>query len=100
MDTLEGMREGLHKARSGLIRALVRVEAGKIVDIIISGDFILTPEHFIDEMEKALIGVEAKKEKVLERLKAFFKNNVFQSPETYPEDFTEAIMKAVGEQDG
>ncbi|MBN2014982.1 MAG: lipoate--protein ligase family protein [Candidatus Altiarchaeota archaeon] len=100
MDTLEGMREGLYKARSGLIRALVRVEDGRIEDIIISGDFILTPEHFIDKMEKALMGVKAKREEVLERLKAFFNNNVFQSPKTYPEDFTEAIMKAIGERDG
>jgi hypothetical protein len=100
MGRLENMREGLHKARSGLIRALVKVSAGRIDDIIISGDFILVPERFIDKMEESLIGVPAEKGKILEHLKSFYKDNVFQSPGTYPEDFAEAIMKAVGEKNG
>jgi hypothetical protein len=100
MGRLEGMAEGLHKAKSGLIRALVKVSDGSIEDIIISGDFILVPESFIDKMEESLVGVAAKKEDVLKRLRLFFENNVFQSPQTYPEDFAEAIMKAVGEKDG
>jgi len=89
------MAEGLHKSRSGLIRALVRIEKGKIIDIIISGDYILTPEHYIDIMEKALIGTETNREKILARLKEFYAKNTFQSPQTYPEDFTEAIIKAI-----
>ncbi|RLI87820.1 MAG: lipoate--protein ligase family protein [Candidatus Altiarchaeales archaeon] len=96
MDRLEGMKEGLHKARSGLIRAFVKVDDNKIRDIIISGDFILTPEYYIDEMEKSLVGVEASRDKILEILKKFYDENNFQSPETHPEDFTEAIMKAIG----
>lgn len=95
MDRLEGMKEGLHKARSGLIRALVKTEGNRINDIIISGDFILTPEDYIDKMEKSLLGAEATREKVLEVLKRFYRENDFQSPETHPEDFTEAILKAV-----
>lgn len=98
MDRLEGMKEGLHKARSGLIRALVKVDEGKIKDIIISGDFILTPEQYIDEMEKSLLGVDADKDGILEALKKFYEDNggKFKSPETHPEDFAEAIMKALG----
>jgi len=96
MDRLEGMKEGMHKARSGLIRALVKTEEGRIKDIIISGDFILTPEHYIDEMEKSLLGAEASRDRILEILKKFYDENDFQSPETHPEDFTEAIMKATG----
>lgn len=92
---LTNMSEGLHKARSGLIRALVKVEDKKISDIIISGDYIMIPEYFADEMEKKLLGVEADKEKILSTLKEFFKNNRFQCPQTHPEDFTEAIMKAI-----
>jgi len=99
MDELSDMKEGLHKARSGLIRVLVRTENGAVSDIIISGDFILSPEHFIDTMEEALMGVPASREDVLKRLKAFFRDNSFQSPQTYPEDFTEAIMKALGVQE-
>jgi len=95
MDRLEGMTEGLHKSKSGLIRALVRTEGGRIKDIIVSGDYILTPEHYIDLMEKALIDSETDREKILARLKEFYEKNTFQSPQTYPEDFTEAIMKAI-----
>jgi hypothetical protein len=96
MDRLEGMIEGMHKARSGLIRALVKIGDNRIKDIIISGDFILSPEHYIDEMEKSLIGVEVKRDIILKTLKRFYDENKFQSPSTYPEDFTEAIMKAIG----
>lgn len=96
MDRLDGMSEGLHKARSGLIRALVRVENDRIGDIIISGDFILSPEHYIDEMEKSLMGAEANRDSILAILQRFYDENDFQSPKTYPEDFAEAIMKAVG----
>jgi hypothetical protein len=95
MDRLKDMKEGLHKSKSGLIRALVRTENGTIADIILSGDYILTPEHYIDHMEKALMGSETNREKILATLKDFYGNNKFQSPQTYPEDFAEAIMKAI-----
>ena len=94
------MKEGLHKSKSGLIRALVKTENGRIKDIIISGDYILTPEHYIDRMEKSLIGSETGGEKILSRLKEFYARNNFQSPQTYPEDFTEAIIKAINAQNG
>ncbi len=89
------MKEGMHKVRSGLIRVLVRVRDNRIEDIIISGDFILTPEYHIDEMEKSLLGVRVDREEILKILKKFYEENDFQSPETYPEDFTDAIMKAI-----
>lgn len=95
MDPLCGMAEGMHKARSGLIRALVRLDKGAIEDIIISGDYIMSPEHCIDEMERRLVGARADRETVLSLLKAFYAECSFQSPQTYPEDFAEAIMKAV-----
>jgi hypothetical protein len=100
MDRLKDMKEGLHKSKSGLIRALVRTENGKIKDIIISGDYILTPEHCIELMEKALIGSDTDREKILARIKEFYAGNKFQSPQTYPEDFTEAIFKAINAQNG
>lgn len=94
------MKEGLHKSKSGLIRALVRTEEGKIADIILSGDFILTPEIFIDQMEKTLIGSAPDREEILSRIKGFYGLNRFQSPQTYPEDYTEAIMNAINRKNG
>jgi hypothetical protein len=94
-DRLSGMSEGLHKARSGLIRALLKTKDGLIEDIIISGDFIMIPENTADKMEAALLGVKAEKESILKALKEFYEKNEFQCPQTYPEDFAAAIMKAV-----
>ena len=94
------MREGLHKSKSGLIRVLVKTENGRIIDIILSGDFILSPEHCIDDMEKALLGTETAREKILGKLKEFYEQNKFQSPQTYPEDYAEAVMKAINAENG
>lgn len=96
MNPLEGMSEGLHKAKSGLIRVLVFVEDDVIKDILITGDYIMTPESCIDEMEKALIGVRACREEILGVIQAFYSKHNFQSPQTYPEDFAFAVMKAIG----
>jgi lipoate-protein ligase A len=95
MESLEGMSEGLHKARSGLIRALVKVEAGRIRGLIISGDFIIVPESSIDMMEASLIGSSITEEEIIAKLRRFFETNAFQSPGASPEDFALAIMKAV-----
>jgi hypothetical protein len=95
VDRLVGMSEGLHKAKSGLIRALVKTKDGLIEDIIISGDFIMTPENTADQMEQALLGVKAEKESVLKTLKEFYEKNIFQCPQTFSEDFAAAVMKAV-----
>jgi hypothetical protein len=100
MDRLDEMKEGLHKSKSGLIRALVKTDKGSITDVILSGDYILTPEHCIDDMEKALIGTECSREKIIGKLKEFYEQNIFQSPQTYPEDFTEALMKAINAENG
>jgi hypothetical protein len=95
VDRLTGMTEGLHKARSGLIRALLKTKDGLIEDIIISGDFIMTPENYADKMEIALLGVKAERETVLRTLSEFYQKNKFQCPLTFPGDFAAAIMKAV-----
>ena len=95
METLDGMSEGLHKARSGLIRVLVKVVDGKIRDLIISGDFIIVPESSIDLMESSLIGSSISEEEIIAKLRRFFQTNAFQSPGASPEDFALAIMKAI-----
>ena len=99
MNYMDNMFEGKHKAKSGLIRALVSVSDGKVEDIIISGDFILTPERYIGEMEKALLGVCANKEDLTSALEDFFEEYSFHSPQTHPSDFCQAIVNALGGRD-
>jgi len=89
------MGEGQHKAAKGLIKVKVNVRQGLIGGIVISGDFFLYPEDKLWEMEKALIGVKADREKVLVTVKRFYQENEVLSPGVTPEDFTEAVMKAI-----
>lgn len=93
------MLEGLHKSESGLIRALVSLDSTgeQLQEVMLAGDYILTPEKYIDEMEGALKGVKAKEENIKEALDEFYqeKKGKFQSPKTGPADFTKAIAKAL-----
>jgi len=89
------MGVGQHKAAKGLIKVKVNVRRGLIRGIIISGDFFLYPEDKLWEMEEILIGVEANREKVLAAVRRFYRENRVLSPGVVPEDFTEAIMKAI-----
>jgi hypothetical protein len=89
------MGEGQHKAAKGLIKVKVNVRQGLIGGIVISGDFFLYPEDKLWEMEKMLIGVEAEREKVLAAVRRFYGENRVLSPGVAPEDFAEAVMKAV-----
>ena len=52
------------KARKGLIRARVTVANGRITDVSITGDFLLSPEDVIYDIEDSLKGAEADKDVV------------------------------------
>lgn len=52
------------KARKGLIRAKVVVVNGRISDVSITGDFLMSPEDVIYEVEDSLKGAEADKDAV------------------------------------
>jgi lipoate-protein ligase A len=46
----------LHKAPGGLIRATLEVQAGRLVDISLSGDFFCYPQDTVERLETALRG--------------------------------------------
>mgnify|MGYP001772666196 CR=1 FL=1 len=52
------------KARKGLIRVRATVRNGRISDISITGDFLVSPEDAVFEAEERLQGVEASVEAV------------------------------------
>ena len=55
------MHEASYKVPGGkLVKAKVRVEAGRIAEIIILGDFFLHPEETLQKIEDALRGTLAK----------------------------------------
>ncbi|MDQ1278779.1 MAG: lipoate---protein ligase [Thermoproteota archaeon] len=87
--------EGLYKAAKGLIRVNVRVETGKIREVVISGDFFMYPEDELWEMEKLLIGSKADRITILSSIRLFYDKTKVLTPGVTPEDFTEAIMRGV-----
>ena len=88
-------REGQYKARKGLIKVSLTENDAVIKDIVISGDFFLYPEDKLWILEKRLIGAKLNKEDLLTRIKAFYDELGIFSPGLTPEDFVEAIMRAV-----
>lgn len=66
------MHEASYKVPGGkLVKAKVRVEAGRIAEIIILGDFFLHPEETLQKIEDALRGTlaeEASIERVISKV--------------------------------
>jgi lipoate-protein ligase A len=89
------MGEGSFKAAKGLIRVSVRVEDGRIRDVVISGDFFMYPEDELWEMEKFLLGSRADRTEVLSGIRLFYEKTGVLTPGVTPEDFTEAIMRGI-----
>jgi len=87
--------EGSYKAAKGLIRIKTRVESGNIREIQIAGDFFMYPEDMLWDLERTLIGTKASREEILSKVKIFYERTGVLSPGVVPEDFTEAIVRAV-----
>lgn len=87
--------EGSYKAPKGLIRVKIVVLRKKISELTISGDFFMYPEDSLWKLEKALQGLPADMEVVRVQLQNFYNENGVISPGIRPEDFTEAIHRAI-----
>lgn len=62
------MHEASYKIPGGkLVKAKVRVEAGKVAEIVILGDFFMHPEETLQKIEDAIRGTPAN-ETSIERL--------------------------------
>ena len=89
------MLEGVYKAAKGLIKVKAEVKSGHLSEIHISGDFFMHPEDSLWELENYLLGTETSKDKILSKLKTFYKQSNVLSPGVEPEDFAEAIVRTV-----
>jgi len=89
------MGEGSFKAPKGLIRVRTDVRASVISDITISGDFFMYPEDRLWELEYHLLGTKATKNGILVKVREFYEATGIMTPGVSPEDFTEAIVRAV-----
>ncbi len=89
------MGESSYKAPKGLIRVNVESKSSKIAAITITGDFFMYPEDLLWELEKRLVGARTTREEVLNRIREFYKESNVLTPGVSPEDFTEAIVRAL-----
>lgn len=81
------------KARKGLIRARVTVVNGRISDASITGDFLLSPEDIIYDIESGLKGAMADKDAVRSILARLMSHAELIGVTV--EDFVEAIACAM-----
>lgn len=89
--------EADRKAPGGLIRVTARLREKRIEDLSISGDFTLLPTTALRELEQATCGLPAERDLLLEAIQAAYTSSGIQSPGVTPEDFTQAILAAMGQ---
>jgi lipoate-protein ligase A len=83
------VKQKIHKATGGLIRATTEVQEGAIAAVSISGDFFFFPEEKLAEMETALAGVSV--EEAEQAIAEFYAEHDIESPGVTPADFAQVI---------
>jgi len=91
--TSEG--RGSHKAQKGLIRVRLSLRGEMLARPLISGDFFMYPEDRLWELERDLEGCATCREEIAGRVRAFYHRSGVATPGVNPEDFAEAVMRAV-----
>jgi len=89
--------EAALKTPGGLIRVTVRLRAGHIDDLALSGDFTLLPSFAIGSLEQAVRGLSATREALTARLQNVYQLLNIQSPGVNADDFTRVILSAAGQ---
>lgn len=86
------LRQGVHKAIGGLIRADVDVENGRISALSLAGDFTFIPKAGLAALRAALVGIVFQKSDVAAFIDSFLSQNQVQYPGVTAEDFARAIV--------
>jgi hypothetical protein len=87
--------EASYKAAKGLIRIKASVDAEKIKDIQIAGDFFMYPEDQLWELELNLVGTSIQRSAIVAKIQSFYRQTEILTTGVVPEDFVEAIIKAI-----
>ena len=85
------MRNGVHKARGGLLRAEVHIWEEVIEDIRIYGDFTLYPKSALKELEESLSGVPFEREAIEKKVEDFLKKEEIEFPGVGIHDLIQVI---------
>ncbi len=78
-----------------LIRARVEVVNGKVKFVRFTGDFFMTPEEDLEELENRLIGIEANPDGAREAVISYFKAKGTSIVGGTPEDFAHVLAMAL-----
>jgi lipoate-protein ligase A len=83
------VRQKMHKAPGGLIRATTEVQDAAVAAVSLSGDFFFFPEEKLSNLEAALAGVRV--EEVEQAITQFYEEHDIESPGVTPADFAQVI---------
>ncbi|MBC7228075.1 MAG: DUF116 domain-containing protein [Thermoflexales bacterium] len=85
----------LYKSPGGLIRASLIVSAGRIREVLITGDFFAYPRRAILDLEARLKGLLAEIETVRSVVEDFFENGDVRIPGVTAADFVRTFQEAL-----
>ncbi|MCD6384335.1 DUF116 domain-containing protein [Candidatus Sumerlaeota bacterium] len=87
----------IHKADGGLVRAGVRVDEkrNRLTAVMLTGDFFIYPNRFVYDLECCLRDVRADEQTISEIVQAQWQKSKPYASGLSPEDFTQAIAKAL-----
>jgi lipoate-protein ligase A len=86
----------IHKAKKGVIRINAYITDNRIIEIMITGDYLMHPVEAIVALEAMLRGVRADETSVRQAVTSFYSKGNVTTPGASPEDFITAIVKAIG----
>ncbi|MHA2176166.1 MAG: lipoate--protein ligase family protein [Candidatus Hodarchaeales archaeon] len=85
--------QGMFKSEGGLIRAICEFEETKILDILLSGDFWITPGK-LPKLEEKIKGLDLSKEDLTARIQAFIEKERCDTAGTTSQDIAQAIQNS------
>lgn len=85
------LRQGVHKAPGGLLRAEVAVRDGVIAELDVSGDYTFLPKDAFRPMVESLVGVEFEYAAVARVVEKFFVQHGVDCPGVVAADFAQVI---------
>jgi lipoate-protein ligase A len=89
------VKQTVHKAPGGLIRASTEVRDGIVANVSLSGDFFFYPEEKLAQLEVTLTNVPV--EEVEHVIADFYEKHNIKSPGVTPVDFAQAIVHLTGQ---
>ena len=96
LQEIDVMGRSEYKVPGGkLLRAKAQAEGGKIAFIQVTGDFFMTPETDLEELEELLLGATAEPNAVRNVVRSFFREHGTVITGAAPADFTRVIISAL-----